>query len=308
MEPKVLVIGNSVTDVIIPLSSLPRKGETVFGDTYTIAGGGKGANQAIALKRLGCEVTLISQVGLDNFGANTIQRYVDEGLSVEHIFVDPDHPTGLAFIMVDRFANNTITVSPGANLNVGADRIKKLENLIKNSDILLIHMGIDLPAIIEAITIAHHYDTFIILDPAPANKSALDISPYVNILTPNIVELGTLCDCEINSVDDAITAAQHIVNKDLITVIVKMDSRGALIVNKSQCNFIPSFKVNAIDATGAGDAFNAALALSIYNGQFLDESVLNANAVGALAATKLGAQPSLPYKYDVVSFLDINQE
>jgi ribokinase len=302
MPPKILVVGSANTDFIVQVPQIPIAGETVVGGVFHTAHGGKGANQAVAAARLGADVTLIARLGTDTLGDEAISAYQSEGIHTEHIARDNGTPSGVALILVSKAGENLIAVAPGANYKLTPQDIGNAEEVIKQADCILIQLEIPIETAITAAQVAARHHVRVILNPAPAGNIAAEIFHHVDVLTPNEKEAADIL---------GVPFAQN--RKDLLAelskktgieqIVVTLGDQGATVLNNGQEAHIPGYPVTPIDTTACGDAFNGALAVALGQGKSLLEAVKFANAAGALAATKLGAQPSLPTAKEVEAFL-----
>lgn len=298
----ILVIGSLNMDLVVTTHKVPRIGETVLGNGFMTVPGGKGANQAVAAARLGAQVDMIGCVGDDLFGKELIGNLKANGVGTECIRTIKDVPTGVAMIVVNQ-GNNFIIVDPGANYEVSCKLIEELEYKIKQSNIIVIQLEIPLDTVKTAINIASENNKKIILNPAPAQHLPDDILNKVSLLTPNETECEILTGIQINSIDDASRAIEHLVNKGVRQVIVTMGSKGAVYNIGNNIIHKPVRKVEVVDTTAAGDSFTAAVAIGMSKGFDFEKSVEFANIVGSLTVTKKGAQSSLPYINEVLKFM-----
>ncbi len=304
MKPKVVVVGSANMDMVVQVSHLPIAGETVLGGTFVRARGGKGANQAVTAARLGGEVTFVARLGRDMFGQESVTAYQAEGINVDHIIWDDETPSGVALIMVNQAGENIIAVAPGANSRLAPEDMMAAEGAIKEASCVLMQLEIPLETVRVAVELAARHNVRVILNPAPAVPLSGDLLKKVDILTPNESEVTALAgEYATVRVMDAMPLLYH--SSGVQTLVVTLGARGALIIDhygkKTQ---VPAFPVKAVDTTGAGDAFNGALAVALARGDKLTEAVRYANAAGALAVSRVGAQPSLPTNEEVKQFLD----
>lgn len=298
-EPKIVVVGSANMDVYAYVSHLPEHGETVIGDRYWMGMGGKGANQAVGACRLGANTTLVGRVGQDVFGRQMLETLSQHGVHCDLIKVDSDAGSGVALVMVDERAENIISVIPGANMCVSPADVEAAYERIKNADVVMMQLEIPLDAIEKTLDIARHHDTLCILNPAPACSLPDSLLNKVDLLTPNQTEAKFLTGISADTVEGAEAAARALLAKGVKTVIITLGASGALIVQPDDTLHIDSFKVDAFDTSGAGDAFMGGLGVALSEGKTLKEAVRFANAVGALAATKPGAMPSMPSRTEV---------
>jgi len=282
---------------------LPHPGETLLGGEFLVAQGGKGANQAVAAARLGGTVTFVGRVGADAFGDANIDGLRRNGVDVRYVSRDEGHPSGVALILVDRGGENMIVVAPGANGQVSPSDVEAAGRAFEAADALLVQLEIPLETVERAVERASECGVRVILNPAPARPLPKELLRRVSLLTPNRTELGTLTDRTVHTDEDVEGAGREFLLGGAEAVVVTLGEQGAMAVTQRDAERIASRKVEAVDATAAGDAFNGALAVALANGVALPEAVRFANAAGALAATKMGAQPSLPSVVEVEEFL-----
>jgi ribokinase len=298
--PRVLVIGSANVDFTVAVPRLPREGETVSGGGLTIAFGGKGANQAVAARRLGGEVRLVACLGHDSFGDQIAEQLLAEGIPGEGL-ARVEVATGTALIMVDGEGRNQIAVAPGANHRLEPARVRIAD--IEWARVLLCQLETPLPTVRHALESARRLDRLTILNPAPSRPLPAEIFPLVDLLTPNELEASALTGVPIDSLDDAAAAGRQLLALGARRVIVTLGERGALLCEGDSAVHFPAFPVTVVDSVAAGDAFNGALAVGLAAGGSLEEAIPLANAAGALATTRRGAQPSLPRRGEVEEFL-----
>ncbi|HHE54315.1 MAG TPA: ribokinase [Caldithrix abyssi] len=307
-KPKIVVVGSSNTDMVIKVPKLPAPGETVLGSDFLMAAGGKGANQAVGAARLGADVTFIARVGADVFGEKSIENFKNEGINTDYIVVDQNSPSGVALIFVDEDGENVIAVASGANNNLSVQDVMAAREVIEKADVLLLQLEIPLDTVLYAAQLAAKAGVKVILNPAPAQKLSQDLLASVSVLTPNESEAEILSGVEVKDENSAKEAAESLLEKGVSNVIITMGSKGSALYYENQFVQIPSKKIEAVDTTAAGDAFNGALAYALGSGNMLPEAVKFANYVGALSATKMGAQPSMPTQEEVKEFINSGLE
>lgn len=304
MKPKIVVVGSSNTDMIVKIPRLPKPGETILGGTFSMAAGGKGANQAVAAARAGGEVTLVARVGDDMFGKQARDGFVQDAINTHSVFTDPKAASGIALIFVDERGENSIAVASGANSELTPTDVSHAKDAIASADILLLQLEVPIPTVKAAVRLATEAGVRIVLNPAPAQPLEENLLRLVSIITPNETEAEFLTGIKISDGTSLTTAAERLLEKSVEQVIITLGARGAFLADKYEECFIPSFKVNAVDATAAGDVFNGALAVSLAEGRSLRDAVRFANAAAALSVTKLGAQPSAPFRDEIEEFLN----
>jgi len=293
----VVVFGSINLDLVIEVPHLPTKGETVIGDRFFSAAGGKAANQAVAVSKLGTKVSLVGQVGDDTFGQTLINGLTTAGVNTDGITVNPHTYSGIASIVVDRHGANTISCAGGANNLVREAEIKQFKKLLPKAKIVLLELGIPIGTVLGAAREAKANNCTLILDPAPAiNNLPEELFSLVDIITPNEVEASQLVGFTVDGVTTARQAASSLHQMGVKNVIVTLGSQGSLYSNGKESYWIKPIDVPVVDTVAAGDAFNGALAVALASGKKMKEAVLWATVGGALAVTKNGAQSSLPNK------------
>ena len=294
---KILVIGSSNTDMTIKSDRLPAPGETILGGKFLMGAGGKGANQAVAARRLGGDVTFVCKVGRDIFGDNAVKGYEKEGIDTSHI-LRSDAPSGVALILVDAKAENSIAVAPGANGDLTPADIRNLREVIAGASYLILQLEVPVETVLEAARIAHEAGVYVILNPAPACPLPGELFKYLSLITPNQTETALMTGIEADeaSLDRAVDVLRA---KGVQDVIVTLGSRGSLVCAGGKREFVPACKVKAVDTTAAGDTFCGALCVALSEGKSLTEAAAFATKASALAVQKMGAQDSIPYRKDI---------
>ena len=296
---KVTVVGSFMYDLVATASRRPKTGETLIGDSFGMFLGGKGANQAIAASRAGASVTMVGRLGNDLFGDQFLEKFSEEGIKTNFVIQDTENGTGVGMPLIDASGDNSIVIIPQANMALTVENIDKAESVIADSDVLVLQCEVPMEANKRAAEIANKNDTLVILNPAPARKIPDTLLSLVDIITPNESEAEILTDMPTETNSQAMEAAHHLLSKGVETVILTLGSRGSLLLTEKMEKRIPAYSVDVIDTTAAGDAFCGALAVILSNGSIIEEAIKIANAAGALAVTKLGAEPSLPTKKDI---------
>lgn len=301
MTAKIVVVGSFNADLVSYMERMPRPGETVHGDRFATGAGGKGSNQAVAAARLGADVTFIGRVGNDVFAELAYEIWDAEG--VDHRFVtrDAEVATGVAPILVDASGENMIVVVLGANKRIRPSDIDAARSQIAAADMLVIQLEVNLDIVPYALKTAKDYGVTTILNPAPAAAISAETIQLADYLTPNETELETLSG---GPVADVVSAARGLLTRDDQTAVVTLGAQGARIISRDDSIVVPTYAVDVVDTTGAGDTFNAALAVGLSEGVGLSEAVRFANAAAALCVTKPGAADSVPYRADVDALYD----
>jgi ribokinase len=303
MKPKIVVVGSSNTDMVVKLPHLPRAGETVIGGTFSMAAGGKGANQAVAASRAGGDVTFISKVGNDHFGTQAIEAFRKDSLHTRFVGIEQSSASGIALIFVDGQGENCIGVASGANNALLPADIENARDVIASADLLLLQLEIPQSTVESAIHIASAAGVRILLNPAPARPLDASLLKQVSVITPNENEAELLTGIGISDGASVAAAASVLRNMGISAVVVTLGARGAFLSTNTGDKFVPPFEVKPLDSTAAGDVFSGALAVSLAEGATLNEAVRFANAAAALSVTKLGAQPSAPRREEITDFL-----
>jgi ribokinase len=296
---KIVVIGSSNTDMVIKAARLPVPGETIIGDTFMMNQGGKGANQAVAAARLGGEVTFISKIGNDLFGKQSIELYHAEGIHTNHIFSDPDHPSGVALISVDAHGENCILVASGANGTLSPADIEKARQEIETAYLVLMQLEIPIQTVEYAAEIAYRKGIKVILNPAPAQALSNRLLKCLHIITPNTTEAEILSGVKVTGWDSAKEALDVISAKGVGIVVLTLGSLGALVKEGNLYHRIETAQVDAVDTTAAGDTFCGALSVGLSEGMSIAEAVKFSCKAAAITVTRMGAQASIPYRREV---------
>jgi len=300
---RILVIGSSNTDMIIKLDRIPRPGETLLGGEFTIAAGGKGANQAVGAARAGGSVSFIARVGKDMFGQQAVAGFVRDGIEVGHVVYDRRSPSGVALIFVAKDGENSIAVASGANGKLSAADVRKAKGAFAGAGVVVMQLETPLETVAAAAELAAKAGVRVILNPAPARELPDSLLRLVSILTPNESEAEFLSGLKVSDESTASEAAGKLLGRGVQTVVITLAARGAFIASAGERRLVPGFKVEAVDTTAAGDIFNGTLAVALTEGQPLAAAVRFANAAAALSVTRLGAQPSAPRRKEIERFL-----
>ena len=297
----ICVIGSLNLDLVVNVDTMPKPGQTIIGSNFKEVPGGKGANQAVAMARLNGNVSMIGKVGEDGFGQTLINSLKNDKVDTTYIQTAKG-ATGVALITVDKNAQNSIVVSPGANFEVKEDDIDNNIEAIKNSDIVVLQLETPLNTIKYALNKAKELNKYTILNPAPAVKLDDEIIKNVDLLTPNETELEIISGVSIETEEDIQKAAQIMIEKGVKELIVTLGSKGSLYINKEKSMFKKAYKVEAVDTTAAGDSYTGALAVALSQEKCIEDAMDFASKVGALSVLKEGAQSSLPTLEDVKNF------
>jgi ribokinase len=295
----IIVIGSANTDMVVKASKLPLPGETILGGTFFMNAGGKGANQAVAAARLDGNVTLVTKVGNDIFGKQTIEGLQKENINTDHVFVDEEAPSGTALIMVNDQGENCIVVAPGANANLLPADIEKVKN-ITEADIILMQLEIPMETIAAVVKNAKANHQKVILNPAPAQNLDDELLNGLFLIIPNETEASLLTGITVDDEATASLAARLFLYKGVQNVIITLGSRGAFFQNNNLRFKIDAPMVQAMDTTAAGDTFSGALAVAITENMDWKNAIRFAVEAASISVTRLGAQSSVPHRREIV--------
>jgi ribokinase len=290
-------------DFTVALARLPRPGETVSEGTLLVARGGKGANQAVAARRLGAEVRLIGCVGDDASGREVRAALAAEGIGVDALATVAERATGTALIVVDREGRNQIAVAPGANRALTAADVERCQADVVWAEVVVCSLEVPLAAVRRALEIARAHTVTTIVNPAPFPDAGIDFLPLADYVTPNETEAARLGGLEVAGLEGARTAAAAVRARGAGTAVLTLGGAGVLADGPGGVVHVEAFAVTAVDTTGAGDAFNGALAVALGEGCPLAAALRFANATAALACTRRGAQPAMPSRAEVERLL-----
>lgn len=298
---KIICIGSSNTDMVVRSERLPRPGESVIGGGFVMAGGGKGANQAVAIARMGHKVIFAAAVGEDMFGDEAIARYRQYGVDTSYI-VRKKTPSGIALIMVDAAAQNSISVALGANSELSIADVMPALDLIEPNDIVLMQLEIPMETVAACVAVAAAKGARVVLNPAPAAEVSADVLSKLYLITPNQTEAETLTGIEVRDEQSARAAAEALRAKGVERVIITMGGDGALFDDGGRVEMVPAFRVNAVDTTAAGDVYNGAICAALAEGCSLRDAMIFGSKASAISVTRIGAQPSIPTREEVDKF------
>lgn len=300
---KLVVLGSINADHILNLESFPTPGETVTGSHYQVAFGGKGANQAVAAGRSGADIAFIACTGDDDIGERIRKQLQVDRIDVAPVSAVAGESTGVALIFVNGEGENVIGIHAGANAALSTLLVDAQRERIAKADALLMQLESPLDSVQLAAQIAHQNQTTVVLNPAPARELPDELLSLVDIITPNETEAEKLTGVRVENDEDAAKAAQVLHAKGIDTVIITLGSRGVWASVKGEGRRVPGFKVQAIDTIAAGDTFNGALMTALLENTPLADALRFAHAAAAIAVTRKGAQPSVPWREEIDEFL-----
>ena len=299
---RVLVVGSSNTDMVIRVPHIPRPGETVLGTDLTMAGGGKGANQAVAAARAGGRVTLVARVGDDVFGGQAVAAFAADGLETRFVLRTPGISSGVALINVDDRGENSISVASGANARLSVEDVKSAAAAFEEADIVLLQLESPLETVAAVVRAAGERGVPVVLNPAPARPLDSDLLSGVSVLTPNETEAELLSGIPVRDEGGVREAAARLRRRGPRVVVITLGDRGVYASSPDLEGFFPAFRVEAVDTTAAGDVFNGALAVALAEKRPLPEALRFAQAAAAISVTRPGAQPSAPTRAEIEAF------
>lgn len=303
MLPRITVVGSYATGLTMKVKRLPNTGETLLGTGYRVDYGGKGSNQAVGSARLGARVSFIAKIGKDAFGEMALNLYREEGIDVTHVTQTSEAPTGVGFITVEAASgNNCIVIDPGANELLTADDVARSSAAFKATSVVLTQLEIPVAAAHAAMRLGREAGAITILNPAPVRPLPPSVLQLIDVLTPNQTEAKVLSSRNPNEVAEPEELARELIRSGVKQVVMTLGEKGALIVTPAFAMHVPAITVSAVDTTGAGDAFNAGLAIALASGSSLEAAVRFAVVTGGLAVTREGVIPSLASRSEVLNF------
>lgn len=301
--PRLVVIGGINTDYVVPVKTLPTAGQTVQGGDLFVGPGGKAANQAVAAARLGAEVFLIGRVGDESRGRELVDGLKQEGINTRFVGFEPNRASGAAIIAVDHNGEKQISAALGANRSLTPAHIREAEEVIAIAAVVLMQFEAPMKCVLEAARIAKKHGAKVVLDPAPPSKFPAELLKLVYAIRPNSDEAEQLTGIKVRDRASARRAARALLKKGVEVAAVQAGEAGDLVISNAEEFLVPRMKVKTVDATGAGDALAAGLAVGIAEGMSLHEAARFANVTAALSTTKFGAQAGMPTRAEVNRWL-----
>jgi ribokinase len=290
-------------DLVVRSPRIPVPGETILGGDFLMVPGGKGANQAVALAKLGAHSIFVARLGDDLFGHKSLENFQKEKVDTRYVTLTPGTPSGVALITVDADGNNAIVVAPGANAKLSPDDVYRAQSEICSAGAVVAQLEVPLATVQCAAELAHYAGVKFVLNPAPAQPLPGALLPMITVLTPNETEAEILTGIKVVDPESACAAADRLLDMGAKSAIVTMGAQGFVLAEAQRREYIDAEKVRAVDTTAAGDAFTASLALGIGQGRDLCSSAIFASRAAALCVMKMGAQPSMPTMAEVCAFV-----
>lgn len=302
-RPRITVVGSSNLDLVAKIPRFPQVGETLEGDSFHMGFGGKGANQAVMGSKLGADVTMVTKLGRDVFGDMTLKNYQDQGIDTRFVLFDEERSSGVAPIWVDPQGRNMIIIVLGANLALSPDDARAAREVIQSADIVVCQLEVPVETTLETFRIAKEAGVRTILNPAPAAPIPDELLALSDIVSPNETETELLTSMPVSTIEEAEAATRRLQERGARTIILTLGERGALLVGEGPAVHVPGRPVEAVDSSGAGDAFIGSLAVFLAEGQSLRKAIEWANTVAAVSVTKIGTQASFPRRAAVADLL-----
>lgn len=304
MKQKVTVFGSFVVDLMARTPHLPAPAETVKGSFFRQGAGGKGFNQGIAAHKAGGNVVMITKLGTDSMGRVATDAMDEVGLSKDYLFYNDDVATGIALILVDEnTGQNEIVIVPGACSTITDEDIAKVADEIKSSAYLLVQLEVNQDANEKVVRMAKEAGVKVIINTAPYQPMTDEFLRGAYLVTPNEVEAEDITGVAVNDLESGDKAAKVFFDKGVQNVLITLGSRGVYVATKERSEIIPCFKVNAVDTTGAGDAFNGGFLTALAEGKELREAARFAQALAALSVQRLGTTSAMPTREEIDTFL-----
>ncbi len=299
IRPNIVALGGINMGLIGTAERLPLPGETLRGQTFYSASGGKGATQAVAAARLGASVKMVGRVGKDMFGPILLDALKNDGIDVSGVAEDPDHASGVGMIVLNAERQNHVLAIYGANLQCNEDQLGSVEAALEGADALLLQMEVPFTLSVSAARAAKAQGVTTMLDPAPASDIPPEAFQHIDIITPNQTEAEYHTGIVVDDVPSAQAAAEILLQCGVGTAVVKMAEQGVYWASHGETGYVPAYDVEVVDTVSAGDAFTGALAVALGEGRSMQEAIRYGAAAGALAVTKRGVQTAMPSRAEV---------
>jgi ribokinase len=307
MSHKILVIGSTNVDFLIKSDKLPSSGETVTGGVFMQNFGGKGANQAVGAARAGGEVTFVTCLGEDLFADELVLSFKKDGINTKYVFRDRESATGSALIMLDKEGNNCISVAPGSNYNLMPEQIDKTLDVFMEAEMIVMQMELAPATTYHVFELAKKYNKKVLFNLAPAMPFNKDVLRQVYAFVVNEVEASMVTELRVETDDEIRRAASALLALGPQVAVITLGSNGSFIATAENSQYVPSYRVKAVDTTAAGDVYCGSLAVALVEGKSLAEAVRFAGAAAAISVTRLGAQPSAPRRKEIEDFMSRNK-
>ena len=306
---RILVVGSINMDMVVRSPHMPAPGETVLGDGFVTLAGGKGANQAVAAARLGARCRMFGRIGEDSFGQSLLDGLREEGIDCTNVLATDGEATGVAMIVVDARGENSIVVAGGANHRLTPDDVFSRADAFGDIDVVVLQLELPIPTVRAAIDLGRRNNCKVILDPAPMPKYLDPSICEVDVITPNVTEAEMLTGTKTGDAKADMNIALDLIARGAKAAVLKLGSRGSMVVTgDGHMARVPAYNVDIVDTTAAGDAYTAGLAVCVAEGRPLVEAAKFANAAGALACTRLGAQSAMPTRQEVRMLMEDQEQ
>lgn len=293
-SPKIAVVGSANVDLTTFSDTFPRPGETIFGKSFDLGFGGKGANQAVAARRCGAQVAMVAKVGNDLFGEATVKNFASQGIDTSHVRIVDGVSSGVAPIFVESNGQNRIIVVKGANDTLKPADVDAAASVLQDADIIVLQFEIPLETIYYTVRFARQHNVRCIVNPAPAQSVDSSLLHVADYFIPNETEAEVITGLPVHSLDDAKKCAAVLVQQGYRRVILTLGGRGSMLASASAAELMPPFQVTPKDTTGAGDAFIGSFSVFLAEGLLEKEALLRANLYAAISTTRVGTQKSFP--------------
>jgi len=300
------ILGIYVADLVFFADKIPEQGESVLGQEHVIGPGGKGSNQSVAVAKAGGKVNFISKIGNDPYGEMALKMYKESNVDISNVIISKDYKTGAAGILVNKqTGENAITVVPGAAGKITKEDIDQASDAIKQSSNFLTQLEVSIDVVEHAIEIARSHNVITILNPGPATKLQDKTFKLIDYFTPNETETSFYVNHKVETHEELKKATNQLLDRGIKNVIITLGDKGAYFANNKESFMVDAFDLEnkVVDTTGAGDAFNAGLAVALTEGKNIKKAIKFANAVGGLSTTKIGTAKSMPRREEIDNFL-----
>ena len=301
MPASTIIVGSLNMDLVMRVTRMPLAGETMFGDGFSLAEGGKGANQAVASARLGAKVAMVGRVGRDSFGEQLCRALANDGVDIDHVHADRNSPTGVAMILVDPVGENRIVLAPGANLSLSIADIEAASGRIGNASLVVLQLEVPMQAVGHAVSLAAASGTRVLLNPAPAADLPVSAWPAISYLVPNETEAEWLTGMKVDSREAAGAAGRTLRDRGAQAVLITLGAKGVLVCDAAGERLLPARHVKVQDTTAAGDCFIGGFSAGLCEGMSIDAAAELGIAAASLCVMRAGAQPALPFRRELAT-------